>query len=149
MYTCVHSFIIHTVIHSFISANTQAHMPIYVFIYIYIYICQYQYIYIYIYIHSTYTDMPINTTLYPNNVKIHHQPDLSASLQAGRGGLSKELFYRLISIITPIRTPSRLHKSLLLAHLLSPPTLQVQAGRGGCCDVCFAVRTWHLGNSLF
>ena len=40
--------------------------------------------------------------------------------------LSKFLSYRLLSIITPIRALFRALISLLITHLLSPPTLQVE-----------------------
>ena len=41
------------------------------------------------------------------------------------GGLTKSLFYRVISTITPIRAPFRVLISLLTTYLLNPPTLQV------------------------
>ena len=41
------------------------------------------------------------------------------------GGLGKQLFYRVISIITPFRIPVSVLVCLLVSHLLSPPTLQV------------------------
>ena len=44
------------------------------------------------------------------------------------GGLSTWLFFRLISLITPIRIPFRVLISLLIIYLLSPPTLQVRNG---------------------
>ena len=41
------------------------------------------------------------------------------------GGLSKGLFYGVISTLTPIRIPLRARISVLITYLLSRPTLQV------------------------
>ena len=41
------------------------------------------------------------------------------------GGVSKQLYYRVISTITPIRIPFRVPITLLTTYLVSPPTLQV------------------------
>ena len=49
------------------------------------------------------------------------------------GGVSKQLYYRVISTITPIRIPFRVPITLLTTYLVSPPTLQVGFRYGlGC-----------------
>ena len=41
------------------------------------------------------------------------------------GGVSKQLYYRVMSTITPIRIPFRVSITLRTTYLVSPPTLQV------------------------
>ena len=52
-------------------------------------------------------------------------PFYSSRLLGGSGDLVTSYFYRLISLITPIRIPLRVLITLLNIYLLSPPTLQV------------------------
>ena len=63
----------------------------------------------------------------PDTAEFQPEPQTIAALWVG--GLRNLSSFRLKRIITPIRVPFRLLIGLLMAYLLSPPTLQVQNGK--------------------